>query len=119
MNDYTFGNYIYKLRTEKNLSQLELGKLLGVSDKAISKWENGKSKPQTEILKKLTQIFDISFEKLLNLPNSKTKKTITKIVITGGPCAGKTTAMNKIQKAFTALGYSVIFIPETATELIS
>lgn len=44
---------------------------------------------------------------------------ITKIVITGGPCAGKTTAMNWIQNSFTRKGYTVLFVPETATELIS
>lgn len=44
---------------------------------------------------------------------------IKKIVITGGPCAGKTTAMSRIQGAFTKLGYTVLFIPETATELIT
>lgn len=44
---------------------------------------------------------------------------ISKIVITGGPCAGKTTAMNWIQNAFTNRGYMVLFVPETATELIS
>ncbi len=44
---------------------------------------------------------------------------ISKIVITGGPCAGKTTAMSKIQETFTAFGYAVLFIPETATELIT
>lgn len=44
---------------------------------------------------------------------------ISKIVITGGPCAGKTTAMSWIQNAFTQKGYSVLFVPETATELIS
>lgn len=44
---------------------------------------------------------------------------ITKIVITGGPCAGKTTAMNWIQNAFRERGYDVLFVPETATELIS
>lgn len=42
-----------------------------------------------------------------------------KIVITGGPCAGKSTAMSRIQKEFTQLGYTVLFIPETATELIT
>ncbi len=46
-------------------------------------------------------------------------KQITKIVITGGPCAGKTTAMSRIQKEFAELGYYVVFIPETATELIT
>ena len=44
---------------------------------------------------------------------------IRKIVITGGPCAGKTTAHNWVQNAFTKRGYKVLIIPETATELIS
>ncbi|MCD7841649.1 MAG: AAA family ATPase, partial [Lachnospiraceae bacterium] len=43
---------------------------------------------------------------------------ITKIVITGGPCAGKTTAMSWLQNSFTEKGYAVLFVPETATELI-
>lgn len=47
------------------------------------------------------------------------KREITKIVITGGPSAGKTTAMSWIQNAFTKKGYAVLFVPETATELIT
>ena len=47
------------------------------------------------------------------------KVEITRIVITGGPCGGKTTAMSWVQKEFTKKGYSVLFIPETATELIT
>lgn len=42
-----------------------------------------------------------------------------KIVITGGPCGGKSTGLEWIKKAFTDMGYTVLFIPETATELIS
>lgn len=119
MNDYTFGEYIYKLRTAADLSQSELAKKLGVSDKAISKWENGKAKPQVDMLKKLAITFGVSVESLLGTLVEPVEKQITKIVITGGPCAGKTTAMSWIQNAFTEMGYSVIFIPETATELIS
>ncbi|MCD7810537.1 MAG: AAA family ATPase [Ruminococcus sp.] len=44
---------------------------------------------------------------------------IIKIVITGGPCAGKSTAMSWVQDAFTKMGYTVLFVPETATELIT
>lgn len=44
---------------------------------------------------------------------------ITKIVITGGPCGGKSTGMSMIEKAFSQLGYNVLFVPETATQLIS
>ena len=45
-------------------------------------------------------------------------KKVLKIVITGGPCGGKSTAMSRIQSYFTQLGYRVLFVPETATELI-
>ncbi len=44
---------------------------------------------------------------------------LTKIVITGGPSAGKTTAMSWVQNYFTKLGYTVLFVPETATEFIT
>jgi CYTH domain-containing protein/predicted ATPase len=46
-------------------------------------------------------------------------KKIFKIVITGGPCAGKTTAMSWIINTFTKQGYTVLIIPETATDLIN
>ncbi len=45
--------------------------------------------------------------------------SVTKIVITGGPCAGKTTALSKISSYFSKMGYVVLVVPETATELIS
>lgn len=43
---------------------------------------------------------------------------LTKIVITGGPCGGKSTALDRIREEFSRLGYTVLFVPETATELI-
>lgn len=46
------------------------------------------------------------------------EKEIKKIVLTGGPCAGKTTAMSWIQNHFENQGYKVLFVPEEATELI-
>ena len=48
-----------------------------------------------------------------------TGKRITKIVLTGGPCAGKTTGMSWIQNTFEKMGYTVIFMQEPATELKS
>lgn len=44
---------------------------------------------------------------------------ITKIVITGGPCAGKSTGLSRIQNVFSEMGYKVLVVPETATELIT
>ncbi len=42
---------------------------------------------------------------------------MTKIVLTGGPCAGTSTAMSWVQNVFSQMGYSVLFVPETASEL--
>lgn len=44
---------------------------------------------------------------------------IKKIVLTGGPCAGKTTAIQAIEKEFTEKGYKVLIVPEAATILIN
>lgn len=119
MNDYKFGNKIYELRKHADLSQAEIAKMLGVTNKAVSKWETGKSKPSTDVLKKLSEIFNISMDELLFDMQKKLDKRIEKIVITGGPCAGKSTAMNRIDAVFTKIGYTVLFVPETATELIT
>lgn len=119
MNDYAFGNYIYSLRKKKNLTQNELGKMLGVSNKAVSKWENGVSIPTMNVLRKMSMLFQVDINELLMLKEEQKKMEMIKIVITGGPCAGKSTAMSWIQNTFTQMGYAVLFIPETATELIS
>lgn len=119
MNDYLFGNYLYELRTNAGLSQSELASELGITSKAISKWENGRSKPTTDKLNKLANFYSISVEDLLNKSKEEKSMDITKIVITGGPCGGKSTAMSWIQNAFTQMGYTVLFVPETATELIT
>ncbi len=119
MNDYTFGNYILELRTRSGMSQSELAEQLGVTNKAVSKWELGKAKPGVDKIRKLAALFQVSVEELLKNLEGQTSPEITKIVITGGPCAGKTTAQSRIQNAFTKMGYRVLFVPETATELIS
>ena len=46
-------------------------------------------------------------------------KSIMKIVLTGGPCGGKSTALSRIEQVYTAMGYKVVFVSETATELIT
>ena len=118
MNDYKFGNFIYDLRKRSGISQADLAAILGVTNKAVSKWENGKAKPKTDILRKMALYFKIPIEELLTMKEKK-RVEISKIVITGGPCAGKSTAMSWIQNAFTQRGYQVLFVPETATELIT
>ena len=120
MRDYDSGNKLYELRKKHNLTQEELAYKLKISDKAISKWENGTSKPSISNLKKLAEIYDMSIDKIL-LKEKEPKKVqiIKKIVITGGSDAGKTTAMNWIQNNFEKKGYKVIFIDSAAKEFIN
>ena len=79
MNDYRFGNFICKLRTEKGLSQSELGEMLGVSNKAVSKWENGSAKPNTSLIPKIAKIFDITVEELFACERIEKNDEIEKI----------------------------------------
>ncbi len=117
MQDIEFGNRLYQLRRKAGLSQAQLGEKVGVSNKAVSKWENGQAKPGLDIVHRLADVLSVSVDQMLNM--SADKKQISKIVITGGPCAGKTTAMSWIQNAFTKMGYAVLFVDETATQLIT
>lgn len=120
MNDYNFGNYICNMRMKHGFSQSQLADELEVTPQAVSKWENGVSKPKMEIIKKMAQMWDITVDDILHCKTLEDDKVkITKIVITGGPCAGKTTGMSWIQNAFTQRGYQVLFVPEAATELIN
>ena len=117
MNDISFGNRLYELRKRAGLSQAELARMVGVTNKAVSKWETGSAKPGFDTAHRLADALNVTIGDLIAAPESD--KKITKIVITGGPCAGKTTAMSWIQNAFTKKGYAVLFVDETATQLIS
>lgn len=66
MDKYTFGNNLYKLRTEKGLTQKDLAKILNVSDKAVSKWETGDALPRVKTLEMIADCFSVSYEKLLS-----------------------------------------------------
>lgn len=65
MRDYSFGNFISTLRERCGLSQYQLGVLVGVSDKAVSKWENGASKPRIDTMRKLADVLGVSIDELL------------------------------------------------------
>ena len=60
-----FGNYLYALRRAKGMTQAELADLLGVTNKAVSKWETGESFPETSLLIPISDIFGVSVDDLL------------------------------------------------------
>ncbi len=59
---------IWKLRMENKLSQDELAQKLCVTRQAVSRWETGETLPNTESLKLLSKLFDVSINTLLGSP---------------------------------------------------
>lgn len=61
------GKRIKELRIEKGLTQPELAKLLGVSNGIISIWENDINEPKASYIKKLSEVFQVSADFLLDV----------------------------------------------------
>ena len=74
MEKKTLGKTIAILRKQRAMTQLELAEKVGVTDKAVSKWERDLSCPDVHLLPKLAEIFDISVDELMQVePKCKTK----------------------------------------------
>ena len=65
MQQQTLGAMIASLRKERQMTQLELAEQLGVTDKAVSKWERNLSCPDIAAIPKLADILGVSVEELL------------------------------------------------------
>ena len=86
MNQIKIGKYIAAKRKEQNLTQMELAEKLGITDRAVSKWETGKSLPDSSIMIELCEILKISVNELLcgedikmEDYNKKTEKLLLKM----------------------------------------
>ena len=66
MNQYLTGAVIRELREKKRLTQAELAEKLFISDKTVSKWENGKGYPDITLLEPIAQVFGVSVAELLS-----------------------------------------------------
>ena len=71
MNQNEIGTFIAAKRREKNLTQEALAEILGVSNKTVSKWENGKSMPDYAVIELLCQELDITLSELLGAREQK------------------------------------------------
>ncbi|HIY79442.1 MAG TPA: helix-turn-helix domain-containing protein [Candidatus Olsenella excrementavium] len=67
MTKQTFGATISSLRKEKGMTQLELARQMGVTDKAVSKWERNLSFPDVASLPKLAEVLGTSVDELLEV----------------------------------------------------
>ncbi len=66
MDQLKIGRFIAERRKKTNLTQMQLAEKLGITDKAISKWERGIAMPDTSIMLELCDILSISVNELLN-----------------------------------------------------
>lgn len=79
MNQEKIGKFITKLRKEKNLTQQELAVKLGVTDRAVSNWENGRRLPDYSLLKPISDALEISVNELLIGEKVDEKDFISKV----------------------------------------
>lgn len=66
MNQTEIGKFIARCRKEKKLTQAQLAEKLNITDRAVSKWETGKSMPDSSIMLELCEILGITVNELLS-----------------------------------------------------
>ncbi len=66
MDQVKIGKFIAESRKKQGMTQAQLAEQLGITDRAVSKWENGKSLPDSAIMQELCQILHITVNELLN-----------------------------------------------------
>lgn len=66
MNQERIGEFIAKLRKQKNMTQQELADKLSVTDRAVSHWENGRRLPDISLLKELGNVFGVTIDEIIS-----------------------------------------------------
>lgn len=90
MDTIRIGNFLAELRKEQGLTQEALGEKIGVTNKTVSRWENGNYLPPVEMLQELSKLYDISINEILcgerieqENYQAKAEETITGILASG------------------------------------
>lgn len=84
MDQQKIGRFLKTLRSEKSITQGELAELLGVSNRSVSRWENGATMPDFDLLIELAKFYEIEVGEILDgerkdTMDSKTEETMLKI----------------------------------------
>lgn len=72
MYNYDFGETLRKLRHNRNLTQKELGSMVGLSKAVVSKYENSMGYPTFDVLVRIAKYFGVTTDYLLGISTSKT-----------------------------------------------
>ena len=85
MNQQKVGLFLKELRCQKALTQEQLSGILGVSNRSISRWENGVTMPDFDLLIQIAKFYDVEIEEILDGerkhadPDKQTEETLLKI----------------------------------------
>ena len=66
MNQKKIGYFLRKLRNEKGLTQEQFAEIIGVSNRSVSRWENGVNMPDFDLLMQIAEYFDVHIEEILD-----------------------------------------------------
>ena len=87
MEQKKIGKFIAEKRKEKSLTQMQLAEKLGITDRAVSKWETGRSMPDASIMLELCDLLEITVNDLLsgeeiamNSYNAETEKNLLELI---------------------------------------
>lgn len=85
MNPKEIGAFLKQLRNEKGITQEELGEILGVSGRSVSRWETGTNLPDLSILVQISEYYNVEIKEILNGEkrsenmDNKLKETLLKV----------------------------------------
>lgn len=112
-----------RLESRSPINVDQLNKLLKLSNPNLKKSQSQSAINDADDDLEIDEHIDHSISAVLSSVPTQTKsssnKRIHRVVLTGGPCAGKTTSINKIKNFFENIGWKVFCVPETATILLS
>ena len=85
MNQQKIGQFLKELRTKRSLTQEQLAEVLGVSNRSISRWENGVTMPDFDLLIQIAEFYDVEIGEILDGERKsddmdrKTEETLFKV----------------------------------------
>lgn len=66
MDQIKISQFLKQLRTEKSLTQEKLAEIIGVSNRSVSRWENGNTMPDFDLLIELAKFYDVSIDEIMD-----------------------------------------------------
>ncbi len=116
MNQEKIGKFIADTRKDKKMTQTELAEKLGVTDRSVSNWENGKNMPDLSLFKPLCEILDITINELLSgekLNKSEYQEKLEENIIRTIDYTSKNKKNKMISEMLMLFGFIIIFMAFT------